>query len=239
MSDAKADFIQLGTFLQDAEVTFNEARNNLIRGRQAEAQNFNVFTITQRSHFEVTTHSSLLAHLLDPLESHLQGGIFLKAFLSCVEELAGRKLALPNEFARWRVDVEKAFSISSDEDETVTGQLDIVLECLEPGFLLVIENKIWAQDQPGQLVRYWRWMKERNLPAHKLLLIYLSPRGKSPTELSFLDCSHSERTEIENTLILMSYKKNISSIFLHCLEEIEAPGVKEIVRQYIKLLGEM
>jgi PD-(D/E)XK nuclease superfamily len=41
---------------------------------------FNVFSVTRRSGFEVTTHSALLCDLLDPRGSHGQGGAFLKAF---------------------------------------------------------------------------------------------------------------------------------------------------------------
>jgi hypothetical protein len=42
---------------------------------------FNVFEVTRRRGFEVTTHSALLCDLLDPRGSHGQGGAFLNAFL--------------------------------------------------------------------------------------------------------------------------------------------------------------
>jgi PD-(D/E)XK nuclease superfamily len=47
---------------------------------------FNVFEVTRRSGFEVTTHSALLCDLLDPRGTHGQGGAFLRAFLALVDD---------------------------------------------------------------------------------------------------------------------------------------------------------
>jgi PD-(D/E)XK nuclease superfamily protein len=66
----------------------------------------------------------------------------------------------------------------------LTGErrVDIFLHASEPaGFGIVIENKLWARDQEGQLADYACWL-ERTYP-QGWRLVYLSIQGE-PTSLT-------------------------------------------------------
>ena len=54
---------------------------------------FNVFAVTRRSGFEVTTHSALLCDLLDPRGTHGQGGAFLDVFLALLDANLSRSMS--------------------------------------------------------------------------------------------------------------------------------------------------
>ena len=70
--------------LDQARLMLVEA--NHIVSRQQErsrllGEEFNLFEILRVGHYEVTTHSRLIAELLDPAGRHGQGALFLEAFL--------------------------------------------------------------------------------------------------------------------------------------------------------------
>ena len=50
-------------------------------------ENFNVFSILDRERYEVTTHSAIIAELLNPQGSHSQRTLFLKLFLKQLEPI--------------------------------------------------------------------------------------------------------------------------------------------------------
>src|SRR4051812_46844970 len=63
---------------------------------------FNIFTITERAGYEVTTHSAFLANLLDPLGAHGQGNLFLASFLSLLKDRV-LHWACPPPDSSWQV----------------------------------------------------------------------------------------------------------------------------------------
>jgi hypothetical protein len=97
---------------------------------------FNVFEVTRRSGFEVTTHSALLCDLLNPWGSHGQGGAFLKAFLEMVD---GK---LPPDAARPTWPPADGWWTVAAERPAEEGRLDIVLKnrCPSGGATIIIEN---------------------------------------------------------------------------------------------------
>ena len=48
---------------------------------EARGERFNIFDILHVGHYEVRTHSPILAEFLNPQGSHGQGAVFLKSFL--------------------------------------------------------------------------------------------------------------------------------------------------------------
>lgn len=231
---------QWENILGDFENKFQKGWERQINLRAAKADGYNIFEITNRAHYEVTTHSAFLSHLLDPLESHDQGDLFLNAFLKLLKKK--KNLEFPSSKSLWEIECENSFSLEMDEedieDELIDGgRLDILLRCLEdPGFAIIIENKIYASDQLGQITRYWRQI-QRLAPKEKRLLIYLTPGGSKPSKDSFKGLTPGERHELEKELICLSYQKDISHMLNSLLEDVKASVVKETIQQYIRTLG--
>src|SRR5262249_9731662 len=138
------------------------------------APQFNIFRVLERERREVITHSRFLAHLLRPTASHGQGDLFLREFL-CRPPVELGDIVITDAF--WDVRPEKVTSF---------GNIDLVIGCPRLRRCVVIENKIGAGDQAGQLARYHRWLKHH--PIYQLersRLIYLTPEGSEPSADSY------------------------------------------------------
>ncbi|MGE4060391.1 MAG: PD-(D/E)XK nuclease family protein [Sphingomonadales bacterium] len=223
--------------------TVNDARWRQAARREQAAPAFNIFELTRRSHFEVTTHSAFLASLLDPFGSHCQGTLFLEGLLRWLR-LRCPTLVLPEAGIQWEVRAEYAFEIRdpdgenagpSDQDPgSVTGQIDLLLRA-EDGSSIVIENKVWAADQETQLYRYYKWQQSHASAANakNQALIYLTVFGTEPSAASLGLLTKEEQQKI----IRMSYRQDITEILGGCLDQIRAPEVGGVVRQYIETIS--
>lgn len=236
--------IQDATLLIDRfDRTVSDARWRHAARREHEAPSFNVFNLTRRAHFEVTTHSAFLAALLDPYGSHCQGTLFLDAFLRWLR-LGRPALRIPDAGPSWTVEAEYAFE---PEDlmpeggadkvgghETVSGQIDLLLRAGNEA-VIVIENKIWARDQETQLYRYARWLKAQKVAngQNGKALIYLTVFGTEPAAMSWGDMTEDERKEV----IRMSHRRDVAGIIAGCLDQIRAPAVHEVVQQYVATIS--
>jgi hypothetical protein len=76
--------------------------------RSETSPTFNLLNITQRAHYEVTTHSAILAQLLNPLGTHEQGGLFLSAFLQRIVDKKPQ-WHFPTPDTRWLVQKERDY----------------------------------------------------------------------------------------------------------------------------------
>lgn len=184
------------------------------------APTFNIFKILRLSRNEVRTHSAMIAELLNPSGNHGQGSLFLSAFVDmCVDKYPTfiRPEEMDDKFG-WEITVEKI---------TGKGRLDVVVGNTSLGYVLVIENKIDAPEQPNQMERYSIWL-ENNRRAYPLQeLIFLTVYGKD---------SLTARDESCQTL---SYREDISSWLTSCLENIQAVKVKQTVLQYRDLVSNL
>lgn len=139
--------------------------------RRQTAHTFNIFRVLGVDFNEVTTHSALLANLLRPQGSHAQGTLFLDRFLAFCTGTFPDALPvpvgplLPDD---WQVRAEVW---------TSEGNLDLVIASRRLGYLYVIENKIFAGEQPEQMERYARWLARQTHAAHRALF-YLTPDGR-------------------------------------------------------------
>ena len=101
---------------------------------------------------------------------------------------------------------------------------------------IILENKIYAKDQPQQLDNYFAALKGLEYPVEDILLVYLTLDGKDPSQDSF--CT----AEKENaSLTLMSYKKHIisfleSSLTLDTVKQ--SSRLKNTIESYQELLVE-
>ena len=130
---------------------------------------FNVFHLCGVDHYE-TMHSKIIAEFLDPYGSHAQGDCFLKSFSKMLKE----KFGFNGSFT-------KSATVSTEisgyiKDESI-GRFDIIIEDDGKKSVCIIENKIFAGEQPEQLERYSNWLK-RERKDWNVILVFLTLSGR-------------------------------------------------------------
>lgn len=192
------------------------AQNERTKERYSHGELFNVFNILGLESNEVRLHSALLAELLRPNGMSGVRNAFQKAFLAI--------LGLPeNYIVDGRVSVELSIGTTTD---TEGGRIDIIME--DGNHAIIIENKIYAQDQPSQLLRYTNFAKD-NYP-HGYRLLYLTLDGKEASDDSAQGCPYQ----------CISYKNEISKWLEECARiSFDRPLVRETIRQYINLIKQL
>ena len=188
-------------------------------------ENFNIFSIMRAEDDEVRTHSRIIAEFLNPKGIHNQGSVFLKLFF---EEIKGLE-CIKNDFEydNAKILVEEYLGII-DTEYSEGGYIDIVIK--DSKSQIVIENKIYASDQKGQLLRY-----KKHYPNCKL--IYLTLEGKSPSEKSYIGTT--SKIELKE-IILVSYRDEIKDWIEKCLEKTYSlPIIRETLTQYHHLIKKL
>ena len=176
------------------------------------AHSFNLFSILDRETDEVHTHSAILAELLNPNGSHGQGAVFATHF-------AKRVGICREDIKTARVSTEKAIGTE--------GRADILIETDQ--MCVVIENKIYAADQPIQLERYHHYASRWKYPR----VFYLTLHGNAPSEYT-LGALGSDK------VIPISYKKHIVGWLEDCIKEVvHLPQIREILSHYQVLLRKL
>ena len=213
-------------------------------------ENFNVFSILDRESDEVKTHSAIIAELLNPQGSHSQGTLFLKLFLEKLLEgeipkLKCGKDGLSDEYLKkFEVGVEVSFEKKDEKGEMKRSQIDILIE--SDDVCIVIENKIYAEDQKRQLGRYYEYALDTG---KKRGIIYLTLLGDEPGEFTLYgkpeefygeDKIPLCRKLPEDTVICLSYKEFIVTWVNNCIKEVvRIPQIRETLHQYQMLLKEL
>ncbi len=199
------------------EALMGKARNLLSMARsalhyeraltKASGESFNVFNILRIAHYEVRTHSPILAELLNPKGSHGQGAVFLKDFCSTV---GIRDFDAESGWVRLESHIGRQ---TTDEG----GRIDILVADRN-GSQLIIENKIYALEQPNQLKRY----KNYSPKAH---LLFLTLFGEASEDRGM--CSSADAKNI-------SYSSDVLRWLEQCRKEAaNAPIVRETIASAI------
>ena len=189
-------------------------------------ENFNIFSIMRAENDEVRTHSRLIAEFLNPKGIHNQGAVFIKIFFDVIEDLKDIKDSFDYENAT--VLVEEHIGII-DKDYSEGGYIDIVIK--DSKNQVVIENKIYAKDQEGQLFRYKNYY-----PNCKL--IYLTLDGKNPSEFSYKS-KNGQELKLED-ILLASYATNVTGWIEKCIEKTHSlPLIRETLVQYLYLIKKL
>lgn len=184
---------------------------------------FNVFNILNLSTNETRTHSAFLAELLRPDGSHGMQDTFLKLFLESVTSLQDFDFKTENA----KVAVEYSVGLIN-EDATEGGRLDILITSENKA--IIIENKIYAEDQKNQLVRYDNFAK-KSYNEHKLL--YLTLFGSDASGYST-----GNQDDLDYTSI--GYNDEILKWLDLCVKEsVRRPKVRETIEQYIHLIKQL
>ena len=184
-------------------------------------EKFNIFKIIGTLSNEVK-HSAFLAELLNVQGSHGQGCKYLNLFL---EQLHIESADFDVKTSKTTVEFHIG-PIIEVEEKKEGGNIDILLRDKD-NRCIVIENKIYADDQPDQLKRYHNYLLKQKGGK----LFYLNLHGDMPKE--------SEGIEKDKDYQIITYRYDISAWLKKCLETETLPIMQEAIRQYynsIKLL---
>lgn len=201
MSDS--DLIARAHHLLSLSRTVRHYEESLAR---AQGEHFNLFEILYVGHYEVRTHSPILAELLNPAGSHGQGGAFLARFLSLLEI---------RDFETEGAAVQTEVSIGA------LGRLDIVITDRRRERRIFIENKIYAGLQTRQLERY-----QEHDP--KARILFLTLNGDAPSDTDIVAVPNLQLISYRTHILawLDGCRK----------EAATAPAVREAITQYIHLI---
>ena len=199
----------------------HEAEQKRIKQEEEEGKCFNVFSALQLCSDEVRLHSRLLAVLLNPKAKHGLGDKFLKSFLFAI--------GLPQDYISDCKEPIVERSVGEVTD-TTGGRIDIILENSKQKHAIIIENKIYAKDQPNQLLRYHNYGKEQ-FGEDNFKLIYLTLDGGEPSDSSL----GGEKVE----LIKLSYAQDILKLLEDLAQSISPKPVRSIIEDYIKIIKQL
>jgi len=186
------------------------------RIRRETSPEFNIFRILGLAHYEVRTHNPFIGELLDPQGSHGQGVVFLRAFFAVARTRGLRVPDNPIESGHWRVDLARPAGKSCI--------LDIAILCSELRFLLIIENKVWAGEQPEQLGRYREWLDAQRSGYDLRQMVFLTPTGRA------------SESRNPGTYVRLSYQDLLDWLQLG-LKEVRSTAVRETILQYAQIIN--
>lgn len=205
----------------------NSTIQELINYENANAFNYNIFEILKIQSLEARVHSPFLVNLLNTSASHGMGSVFLHSFLEIIGITSNERK--PEE---WKL-IEIRDEMTLDGDN---GRADIFIRLSYHGkeFGIIIENKIYAIDQKGQLERYYRFLKnEAKYEEGQFSLIYLTPFKSLPSRNSISD---EMWDEVMKNVICLGYKKDIASWLSKCLIHDLPNKVQIIINQYLSTI---
>ena len=195
------------------------AEQERLKKEEEEGKCFNVFSALNMCSDEVRLHSRLLATLLNPKANHGLENEFLKSFLTA--------LGLPEDYITYCKEqiVERPIG---EVTETTGGRIDIILEDREHA--VIIENKIYAGDQPNQLLRYHNY-GVKTFGENNFKLVYLTLNGSEPSSNS-LGVGHFE-------FIKLSYAKDILKLLEKLVKPQPVKPVHHTIKDYITIIKQL
>ena len=169
----------------------------LLETNKSHGNDFNLLKISGVGNSEVFTHTPIFKELLDPNGSHGQKDLFLKSFIN---------------FFKIDFNIDDFITVRKEQRIKDYGQIDLMISNRDQ--IIIIENKIYAKDQPSQLYRYYEYT--HNIKK-KSFIIYLTLDGKKPSLSSLgriknIDDNYLIENELKNidiNLYCLSYKKDI------------------------------
>lgn len=197
-----------------------------IEKQMSEGAGFNVFSLCGVDHYE-TLHSKILADFLNPKGSHGQGMLFLDLFC----EILGR-LGFEGSFS---ANVTVATEVTGYIKDESVGRFDILLEDSSTSSVCIIENKIFASEQPEQLKRYADWL-QRERKGWKKFLVFLTLNGREAWSI--------KEQELYQRLAYVSQDKKpcLREWIDSCLKKIggeDKPFIQSALKQYKKHINNL
>lgn len=200
--------------------------------KQRGLNDFNILTTVLKYSDEVRLHSRMIGNLLKPNAKHYQGTLFLEEFLKAIE--------LDN----WGLDLSCA--IVSIEYKAID------LYITDGNKHIIIENKIWAEDQPCQIMKYINIIVKENkesidltqiiddhivLDENLIQVLYLTPRAKKVSSAHKIDGDgyifFSGDEDADDELSKCSKRKNTKEYVPEGLKKYKAKYKKITYKDHI------
>lgn len=189
-------------------------------------QDFNIFTILRKTGEEVGLHSRFLAELLNRNASHKIADfqqLFIETVLNntiATQEWNREKLSPKDDYS---CEIEYSFR-NSDH-----GRADIILK--NKNNVIVIENKIYAFDQKGQLAKYYKACQELGYDYKNIYIVYLNRFGDDVSPYGQGDISNEDYGVI-------SYKEDVFNFLKLCKAKVvDYPHIEQTIEQYINTVA--
>ncbi|WP_297809534.1 PD-(D/E)XK nuclease family protein [uncultured Helicobacter sp.] len=148
---------------------------------------YNPLLCVQKMHDEVRMHSGMIYSLLDVRGLHYQENLFLDLFLD--------EMNLKEWFGNSKnVYVKKEYK-----------NIDIFISNGKKH--IILENKIWAGDQQGQIARYIQKIEQEYeiTQADDIVVIYLTLYGDAPSDFSLNN--NGKKWEIQDDVLVCNKKR--------------------------------
>lgn len=185
--------------------------------------NFNIFKVFRVLHDELAW-SAWIAYLLDPQEEHYCGDAFLKLFLERIPS------PIKLDASDIKVTPEKTIGELDKKSYEKGGRIDILIEDGHKK-AIIIENKIFAQDQPKQLYRYNNYANDEQNGFVDCRILYLTRFGSAPSVDSTNGITNYE---------CISYIDTIKSWLNDCLNVCETKSrVYDFIEQTVAAIDEI
>ena len=176
------------------------------RQRAMGKHDYNIFTLFHYFSDEVNLHSNFIASLLDPNGDHYKNDLFLKLFL----EMCGI-----DDFS---IDTSRATVFKEFK------HIDIYISNGKKH--IILENKVYAKDQPTQIARYIKAIKKEGAEDEDIYVLYLHPDRELPKENSLGGYKlNQDNTKLEKdgssiNFKVISYGKEILEWIDRCKNEV-------------------
>lgn len=178
---------------------------------------YNLFSVLRGKSDEVRLHSRFLSDLLNPHGLH---NLKYSPLISFFDSLLDIKIVSDNYDFEVKVEHEN---------------IDIYLVNQTTKQAVIIENKIYADDQEQQLLRYFYTAKEEGY--EDITIVYLTLNGDQPSTLSINGELGSLNVE---DIKLLSYQFHIQTWITSLIEKsAEHPSLRESLIQYISIIREL
>lgn len=198
----------------------HNAEQDRLQIEEKEGEKFNVFSALNICSDEMRLHSRLLATLFNPKANHGLGNEFLRQFLVTAIKVDDNYITHCNESIAERYVGELT--------ETTGGRIDIILEDGKHG--IIIENKIYAGDQPNQLLRYHNY-GVKQFGENNFKLVYLTLEGSEPSSDS-LGGGHFD-------FIKLSYAQDILGLLEGLVTTSPQKPIHRTIKDYITIIKQL
>lgn len=174
------------------------------------ANRFNIFDAVGMSSQEIR-HSTFLAFLLDPSESHGLHDSFLRSLIQFLVSEGVEAIDPDSMFLRdARIDREWNF-------------IDIRIQLPKERVVVIIENKVRANEHSDQLIRYYE-VAQKHHNGWQVIPVYLTPGGSTPSDPRYKAVRYNTVVGlIENILTAPHFAKM-------------NPDTRILLRHYVELI---